>query len=216
MRASVLLNAEVCAAHPAIIEEGNKRSWEWLGHGMNNNTRMNSYGAKKQRKVIRKVRDIIAHATGKAPKGWLGPGLSETYDTPDYLAAEGFEYLCDWGHDDQPTPMRVEAGRMITVPYQQGINDISMFVHANHTPGGVLPDRLRPSSTPSTGRARTAAGSWPSRCTRTLPPCPSASAPWTARWTTSAPTTASGRPPRVRSPTGTISTTTRLRASLKD
>ena len=38
MRASVLLNAEVCAQHPAIIEEGNKRSWEWLGHGMNNNT----------------------------------------------------------------------------------------------------------------------------------------------------------------------------------
>ena len=100
MRASVLLNAEVCSQHPAIIEEGNKRSWEWLGHGMNNNTRMNAYKAKKQRKVIREVRDIITHATGKAPKGWLGPGLSETYDTPDFLAAEGFEYVCDWGCDD--------------------------------------------------------------------------------------------------------------------
>ncbi len=134
IRASVLLNAEVCAQHPAIIEEGNKRSWEWLGHGMNNNVRMNTYGPKKERKVIRKVRDIIAHATGKAPKGWLGPGLAETCDTPDHLAAEGFEYVCDWGCDDQPVPMRVKAGRMITVPYQQGINDISLLVHANHTP----------------------------------------------------------------------------------
>ena len=75
---------------------------------MNNNTRMNRYSAKKERKVIRKVRDVITHATGKAPKGWLGPGLAESYDTPDHLAAEGFEYVCDWGCDDQPVPMRVK------------------------------------------------------------------------------------------------------------
>ena len=134
IRASVLLNAEVCAQHPAIIQEGNKRSWEWLGHGMNNNTRMNSYDTTGEQEVIRNVRDIISQATSKTPKGWLGPGLSESYDTPDFLAAEGFEYICDWGCDDQPVPMRVKAGRMITVPYQQGINDISMFIHASHTP----------------------------------------------------------------------------------
>jgi len=33
IRATVLLNSDVCAHHPAIIEEGNKRKWEWLGHG---------------------------------------------------------------------------------------------------------------------------------------------------------------------------------------
>lgn len=133
IRASVLLNAEVCEEHPAIIEEGNKRGWEWLGHGMNNNVRMNAYPPKKERKVIRTVRETIEAASGKAPRGWLGPGLAETYDTPDHLAAEGFEYLCDWGCDDQPVPMRVKKGRMITMPYQQGINDMSLLVHANHT-----------------------------------------------------------------------------------
>ena len=134
IRASVLLNAEVCAQHPAIIQEGNKRAWEWLGHGMNNNTRMNSYDAAGEQEVIRNVRDIISQAAGKVPRGWLGPGLAESHDTPDFLAAEGFEYICDWGCDDQPVPMRVKAGRMITVPYQQGINDMSMFIHASHTP----------------------------------------------------------------------------------
>ena len=33
----MLLNSDVCAHHPAIIEEGNKRKWEWLGHGVTNN-----------------------------------------------------------------------------------------------------------------------------------------------------------------------------------
>ena len=49
IRATVLLNADVCAHHPAIIEEGNKRKWEWLGHGVTNNLRMNQYPAEEER-----------------------------------------------------------------------------------------------------------------------------------------------------------------------
>ena len=75
IRASVLLNAEVCEQHPPIIEEGNKRQWEWLGHGMTNSISMLDYPVEEERNVIRKVKEIITSATGKAPKGWLGPGL---------------------------------------------------------------------------------------------------------------------------------------------
>ena len=63
IRATVLLNADVCAHHPAIIEEGNKRKWEWLGHGVTNNIRMTQYPAEEERAVIRQVRDTIAAAT---------------------------------------------------------------------------------------------------------------------------------------------------------
>jgi len=119
IRASVLLNAEVCEKHPAIIEEGNKRKWEWLGHGLTNSVSMLDYTPAEERGIIHNVKEIITKATGKAPKGWLGPGLGETHDTPDHLAAEGFEYVCDWGNDEQPTPMRVKSGRMLVVPHGQ-------------------------------------------------------------------------------------------------
>lgn len=134
IRASVLLNAEVCEKQPAIIEAGKKRNWEWLGHGMTNNIRMNQYPPEEERNVIRQVKEVIARATGRAPKGWLGPGLAETFATPDHLAAEGFEYVCDWACDDQPVPMRVKSGRMLIVPYQQGVNDIGLLVHMQHSP----------------------------------------------------------------------------------
>jgi peptidoglycan/xylan/chitin deacetylase (PgdA/CDA1 family) len=127
MRASVLLNAEVCERQPAIIEEGKKRRWEWLGHGMTNQRSMPSYREDEERAVIRQVKETIAAATGSPPKGWLGPGLAETFRTPDHLAAEGFEYVCDWGCDDYPIPMRVETGRMLAMPYQQGLNDIPLL-----------------------------------------------------------------------------------------
>ena len=134
IRASVLLNAEVCEQHPPIIEEGNKRQWEWLGHGMTNSISMLDYPVEEERNVIRKVKEIITSATGKAPKGWLGPGLGETFNTPDHLAAEGFEYVCDWGGDEQPVPLRVKSGRMIVVPYELGVNDIRVFIRESHTP----------------------------------------------------------------------------------
>ena len=133
IRASVLLNAEVCEQHPPIIEEGNKRKWEWLGHGMTNSISMLDYAPEEERHHSQGQRDITK-ATGKAPKGWLGPGLGETHDTPDHLAAEGFEYVCDWGNDEQPTPMRVKSGRMVVVPYELGVNDIRVFHRENHTP----------------------------------------------------------------------------------
>lgn len=138
MRASVLLNTDVCEHHPAIIEEGKKRRWEWLGHGLTNNMRMSDYPAEEERSVIRKVKETIRAATGTEPKGWLGPGVVETFHTPDHLAAEGFEYVCDWGCDDQPIPMRVASGRMIAMPYQQGINDMTILVNTHHTPEQYL------------------------------------------------------------------------------
>lgn len=138
IRASVLLNADVCKKQPEIIEEGNKRKWEWLGHGITNNLALNDYPPVDEQKIIREVTDIITTATGKSPKGWLGPGLIETFNTPDLLAVEGYEYVCDWGCDDQPIPMRVKSGRIISLPYEQGINDINIFLRRNHTPEEYL------------------------------------------------------------------------------
>lgn len=138
IRASVLLNADVCKKQPEIIEQGNKRKWEWLGHGLTNNLALNDYPPQDEQRIIREVTETIASSTGKKPKGWLGPGLIETFNTPDLLAAEGYEYVCDWGCDDQPIPMRVKSGRMIVVPYEQGINDINIFLRRNHTPEEYL------------------------------------------------------------------------------
>jgi len=72
---------------------------------------------------------------GKAPRGWLGRGGGdESFDTLDHLAAEAYDYVCDWGIDDHPVAMRVKSGRMIAIPYQQGLNDIRVMYHGGATP----------------------------------------------------------------------------------
>ena len=75
--------------------------------------------------------DILAtlkQATGKLPRGWLGPALSETFNTPDLLEELGFTYLCDWCNDDQPYRLNTKQGKMISVPYSIEVNDIPLFL----------------------------------------------------------------------------------------
>jgi len=128
IRATVALNAAVCEHYPIIIEEGKKRNWEFMGHGMTNSQLLAGLPEEEERKVIRDTIHTITKSVGEAPEGWLGPGLAETFITPDLLAEEGIRYLCDWCNDDQPYAMKVKKGRLLSVPYSIELNDIPFFV----------------------------------------------------------------------------------------
>lgn len=128
VRASVLLNSDACHFYPEIIEEGNKRQWVWLAHGKNNSILEANMEPDAERRYLSEVVSSIERGTGQRPKGWLGPGLTETFETPNILAELGLTYICDWCNDDQPFPMRVKQGKMISVPYSIEVNDIPLFV----------------------------------------------------------------------------------------
>ena len=44
-----------------------------------------------QKAMIVRTLDILERASGTRPVGWLGPGLTQTYDTPDILAEAGVQ-----------------------------------------------------------------------------------------------------------------------------
>jgi allantoinase len=128
LRASVLLNSDVCASYPEVIEFGRGHSWVWLGHGVRNALDAQSYGSlEAERAAWTEMVEVITAATGRPPRGWLGPGLSESFETLDLLAGLGLDYVCDWVADDQPFHLKTKTGRMISVPYAvDGLNDIRM------------------------------------------------------------------------------------------
>jgi allantoinase len=134
IRATVALNADVCRFNPQIIRAGMARNWEWMGHGITNSEPLAGMDEQRERETIRTVVQMIGEHTGKPPRGWLGPGLGETYRTPELLAEAGVEYVCDWTADDQPFPMRVKSGRLISVPYSQELNDIPAFLIRSYLP----------------------------------------------------------------------------------
>ncbi|MNY02243.1 hypothetical protein D3C86_1348090 [compost metagenome] len=71
--------------------------------------------------------------TGCRPRGWLSPGLRETPDTPDLLAAAGVDYVCDWVADDVPNWMHVKRGALIQMPYNLELNDSVIYAVEKHS-----------------------------------------------------------------------------------
>ena len=133
VKATVALNSAVAEAHPKAVEEMQRRGWEFMGHGITNSENLAGLPVDKERALIQTVLRTIEQATGRRPRGWLGPGLTETYNTLDLLAEEGVTYCGDWNNDDQPYPMKVRKGRMFSIPYCMELNDIPLFMRKGYT-----------------------------------------------------------------------------------
>ncbi|MFD9947628.1 polysaccharide deacetylase family protein [Nonomuraea sp. NPDC059023] len=125
VRASALLNSDVAAHYPQIIEAGLRRDWAWLAHGRTNSILHTGMEPEEERAFLTDVVDTIAGATGRRPRGWMGPGLTETFNTPALLAELGLSYVLDWTNDDQPYRLNVPG--MISVPYTLELNDLAVF-----------------------------------------------------------------------------------------
>jgi hypothetical protein len=75
----------------------------------------------------------------------LGPGLNETWETPEILVEDGVGYVCDWVADNQPSEMRTSAGPLYSVPYSVELNDIPIMLVQQH-PAVELFTRVRDQS----------------------------------------------------------------------
>ena len=100
-----------------------------MGHGF---TQRNMQKVPDERADIRKTSEAIRKATGKPPRGWLGPGLTETWQTPDLLVEEGYGYVADWVLDDQPVWLKTRGKPIVNLPYTQECNDVAMMLIQHH------------------------------------------------------------------------------------
>jgi allantoinase len=125
LRATTAINAAVCQSYPRVARAMLDAGWEFMGHGVRQGA---LHLLPDQRAAIRESVDILTKFTGKTPKGWLGPGLTETWETLDLLAEEGIEYVSDWVNDDQPYEIRTSRGPLVSVPYTLELNDIPMMI----------------------------------------------------------------------------------------
>lgn len=129
IRPTLSINARVCEDYPRVAEAARDAGWEFMGHVYD---QMPIHKIEDQRETIFKSMDILEKFTGKRPIGWLGPGLTETYETPENLAAAGVKYIGDWVWDDEPSEISTANGPLVTLPYTVEHNDIAMMAVANH------------------------------------------------------------------------------------
>ena len=127
LRTTALLNADVLDRCPGLAEACRDRGDEIAAHGGTNATAQGSLAHPHETRMIADVTERLA-TLGVRPTGWLGPWISESDATPDLLAENGYRYVLDWAHDDQPTRLATSHGGLLSIPYSQEINDLPAII----------------------------------------------------------------------------------------
>ena len=141
IRATTAINAHVVESYEPVARAMLDAGWEFMAHGVVQGA---MHLLPDQPAAIRQSVELLQKFTGKKPKGWLGPGLTETWETLDHLAAEGIEYVSDWVNDDQPYEIRTTSGPLVSVPYTLELNDIPMMVIQHHGSASLAAAREGP------------------------------------------------------------------------
>ena len=124
IRPTVTLNAKVCEDYPEVAGACLESGWEFNAHSYE---QLPMHKLDDERSVIEHSLTVIENFTGSKPKGWFGPGLTQTYDTLDHLSHAGIEYIGDWVLDDQPIWARTEHQPIAALPYNYELHDIVMM-----------------------------------------------------------------------------------------
>ena len=136
--ASVSLNAGVIDAYPSCAAAMRDAGWEFIGHGVHQKS---IQGEADERDIILVAMQMIEDFTGVRPSGWLGPGLKETFDTPDILKELGVDYVFDWVLDDLPCWLNTKHGPLLSIPYTLELNDSPLYA-GQHMSSSEIYDRL--------------------------------------------------------------------------
>ncbi len=121
IRASLALNGSVCRVYEKVCAAALNAGWEFIGHGY---VQVPMHRVVDERAAIGDTIAAIREVTGKTPRGWESPGLSETIATLDHLIEAGIEYVCNWPLDDQPVRMMTPKGGIVALPYTLEVNDV--------------------------------------------------------------------------------------------
>jgi len=124
------VNGSVCTEYPRVAAAGRDAGWEFMGHG---HVQGPMHKLDDQAGDIARAQDAIEHFCGTRPVSWESPGLTETDETLDLLAANGVKNVANWVIDDLPETIQTPSGPMTTLPYTVETNDIAVYALQGHT-----------------------------------------------------------------------------------
>ncbi len=135
MKATFALNGATCRMYEEVCTAALNAGWEFMGHGL---VQKPMHKVEDQLGAIRETMEEIRKFTGKAPRGWESPGLTETDETLDHLAEAGIEYVADWVFDDQPVSLKSAKGPITSIPYTVDLNDVVISAVQQHPSDEML------------------------------------------------------------------------------
>ena len=108
---------------------------EILGYGLNMDAlHAGALDETSERAMIQTAAASLRDFSGQAVLGWMSPAKSQSENTPDLLAEQGFRYCCDWVNDELPYLQTTRTLPLIALPFSTELEDrfvLSQNLHSD-------------------------------------------------------------------------------------
>jgi allantoinase len=134
IKGSVALNSAIAERHPYLVDQINARNWEIIAHGVDmDKTHHSDLPLAAEQALVDEALATLRRVSGQNIRGWLSPAKSQSMNTPDLVAANGIDYMCDWSNDEMPYPFRTSAGEILAMPHPLELDDQHILINLRQT-----------------------------------------------------------------------------------
>jgi allantoinase len=132
--ASIILNAAIAQRYPSLIHEITRRGFEVIAHGLSmGHLHHSGISREEESALVNSALDVIRRTVKTDVTGWLSPGHSQSWNTPDILVEQGINYCCDWANDDLPYEMLTRTKKILAMPLAYESGDRMILQEFKHT-----------------------------------------------------------------------------------
>ncbi len=133
LKATFAVNAILLERVPPLIEAIRAAGHEIAAHGWEADAlHWGGLAREAEAGLIARTRAAF-DAHGLSPRAWLSPARSESFATPDLIAAAGFDICLDWEMDASPLPIRTSSGPVCCVPLMNELDDRKLLIDQRHS-----------------------------------------------------------------------------------
>jgi len=123
IRATVFSNALSAEMYPDLIRAIVKSGQSVAAHGYAQNQYLLDMSDDEQQRTIRSCLDILEHASGTRPDGWVTPVYGSNAVTHDLLVKEGVRWHADALDSSAPRLQKTASGSIIALPWSDFVDN---------------------------------------------------------------------------------------------
>lgn len=134
LRASVMTSGVCAERTPETVKAIAMAGHEIVAHGYAQEIIPAQLSAEQDRANIDKTTDVLAQASGAAPRGWISPRGTPGPDTARLLTAAGYQWHGDVFDDDRPYVQSFDQGSIVAIPLTMELNDLPHAMRFGRSP----------------------------------------------------------------------------------
>ena len=134
VKPTIAMNASIAENYPSLTRRIVERDYEIIAHGIDMDTLHHSeiepeVEAERVSRAVTTLRSL----TGQPIKGWLSPGKSQSFNTPELLVDNDIQYMCDWVNDELPYVFHTSNGSVTNLPLNTELEDTFILLNNLHS-----------------------------------------------------------------------------------